>query len=156
MDTIYMTQEGYGKLKERLTFLMTTKRREIGQDMEHARGFGDLSENAEYDAAREKLDVNEREIRTLTETITTARVLDDSKIAKDKAFLGARIKIKDLTDNEVVEYQLVSPPEADIDANKISVASPLGKALLGKGVGEAVGIQSPRGARKYKILTINR
>jgi transcription elongation factor GreA len=156
MDITYMTQEGFDKLKERLNFLMTVKRREIGQDMEHARSFGDLSENAEYDAAREKLDLNEREIRELTEKVKNSRLLDDSKIAKDRAFLGAKVKIQDLSDNEEIEYLLVSPVEANIDENKISVVSPLGKALLGKGAGESVSVLSPRGELKFKILTINR
>ena|SRR3989339_1523273 len=156
MNETYLTQEGYDKLKDRLTYLVTVKRREIGQDMEHARSFGDLSENAEYDVAREKLDMNEREIRALTEQVASARVLDDSKIARDKAFLGARVKLHDLSDDEDIEYHLVSPLEANIDENKISVASPLGKALLGKGAGEAISLESPRGTLKFKILTINR
>jgi transcription elongation factor GreA len=156
MDITYLTQEGYDKLKDRLQYLMTAKRREIGADMEHARSFGDLSENAEYDAAREKLDMNEREIRELSQKVASARVLDDSKIPKDKAFLGAIIRIQDLIDDEETEYRLVSPVEANIDECKISVASPLGKALLGKGAGETVDLESPRGTLKYKILAINR
>jgi len=157
MDLHYMTQEGYDKLKLRLNVLVTEKRRECQRELETARSFGDLSENAEYDAAKEKLNNNEREIRELSEKLSGSRVLDDSKIAKDKAFIGATVKMKDLSDGEEVEYSLVSSPEANVEENKISVASPLGKALLGHGVGEAVEMKMPNGnVMKYKILGIRR
>jgi transcription elongation factor GreA len=157
MDLHYMTQEGYDKLKQRLSLLVTEKRRECQRELETARSFGDLSENAEYDAAKEKLNNNEREIRELSGKLSGARVLDDSKIAKDKAFIGAIVKLKDLADGEEVEYALVSSLEANLDENKISVASPLGKALLGHGIGDAVEMKMPNGnTMKYKILGIRR
>jgi transcription elongation factor GreA len=157
MDVHHMTKEGYDKLQEKLNFLMTEKRREVAKDMEHARSFGDLSENAEYDAAKEKLANNEREIKELTERITGARILDDSRIAKDKAFIGATVKLRDHIDDEVIEYTLVSALEANIDENKISVQSPIGKAMLGLGVKEVVAIKAPNGKTlKYTILEIRR
>jgi transcription elongation factor GreA len=157
MTLHYLSQEALGKLKDKLNFLMTEKRRECARDMEHARSFGDLSENAEYDAAKEKLNNNEREIKELTDKLLSARILDDSKIPKDKAFIGATVKLMDLTENEEIEYTLVSSLEADIEKNKISVASPLGKALLGHGVGETVEINAPDGrTMKHNILGIRR
>jgi transcription elongation factor GreA len=157
MGIEYMSQEGYDKLKQRLNVLVTEKRRECQRELEHARSFGDLSENAEYDAAKEKLNNNEREIRELSEKLGSARVLDDSKIPKDKVFIGAIVKLKDLSDGEEVEYTLVSSLEADIAQNKISVVSPLGKALLGHGVGETAQMKMPNGAvMKHKILSIRR
>jgi len=157
MGTHYMSQEGFDKLQEKLNFLMTEKRRECASDLQHARSFGDLSENAEYDAAKDKLNNNEREIKELSDKLSDARVLDDSKIQKDKAFIGAIVKLKDLQDEEETEYTLVSSLEVNIDENKISVASPLGKVLLGHGKGETVEIKAPNGRLlKYKILNIRR
>ena len=157
MDVNYVSQESFDKLKERLNHLVTEKRRECARDLEHARSFGDLSENAEYDAAKEKLNNNERDIRELSGKLASARILDDSKIPKDKVFIGAIVKLKDLTDNEEIEYTLVSSLEANIEENKISVASPLGKALLGHGAGETVEIKAPNGrVMKHKILNIRR
>jgi transcription elongation factor GreA len=152
-----MSQEGYDKLKEKLNYLMTEKRRECASDLQHARSFGDLSENAEYDAAKEKLNNNERDIKELSDKLSDARVLDDTKIPKDKVFIGAIVKLKDLTDDEEIEYTLVSSLEANIEENKISVASPLGKALLGHGKGETVEMTAPNGhVMKHKILGIRR
>jgi transcription elongation factor GreA len=157
MDIQYMTKEGYERLTERLNFLMTEKRRECQRDLATARAFGDLSENAEYDAAKEKLNNNERDIRDLSEKLSSARILDDSQIPRDKAFIGAIVKLKDLTDDEVIEYTLVSSLEVDLAEGKISVASPLGKAMLGHGVGETVEMRAPDGrVLKHKILAIRR
>jgi transcription elongation factor GreA len=157
MDVHHMTKEGYEKLQEKLNYLMTEKRRQIAKEMDHARSFGDLSENAEYDAAKEKLDHNERDIKELSERLNGARILDDSKIAKDKAFIGATVKLRDHSDNEEIEYTLVSALEANIDENKISVQSPIGKAMLGLGAGEIVSIKAPNGKTlKYTILEISR
>ncbi|MBL8027225.1 MAG: transcription elongation factor GreA [Fibrobacteres bacterium] len=157
MDLHHMTRDGYEKLQEKLNHMMTDKRRQIAKDMEHARSFGDLSENAEYDAAKEKLDHNERDIKELTERLATARILDDSKIAKDKAFIGATVKLRDHIDDEEIVYTLVSALEANIDENKISVQSPIGKAMLGLGVKDVVSIKAPNGKTlKYTILEISR
>lgn len=157
MPLHYMTQEGYDKLAARLNTLMTEKRRECARDLERAREFGDLTENAEYDAAKEKQSHNEREIRELSEKLSVARVLDDRDIPKDKAFIGAIVKIRDLTDDEVVEYTLVSSLEADIAQKKLSVASPLGEALLGHPAGTIVKTKAPDGRiLKHEILSIRR
>lgn len=157
MDTHYMTQEGYDKLQQKLNYLMTEKRRECVNDLQHARSFGDLSENAEYDAAKEKLNNNERDIKELSDKLSSARILDDSKIPKDKAFIGAIVKLKDLSDGEEIEYTLVSSLEVNVEENKISVASPLGKNLLGHSVGEKVEMKAPNGhVMKFEILGIRR
>lgn len=157
MELQHITKEGFGKLEEKLNYLMTEKRRECARDMEHARSFGDLSENAEYDAAKEKLDHNEREIKELSEKLSNARILDDSRIAKDKAFIGAYVKIKDHLDDEVTEYTLVSALEANIEENKISIQSPLGKALLGHGIKDKIEVKAPNGKTlKYTIMDIHR
>ena len=157
MSIQYMSEDGLNKLKEKLDYLMKEKRRECAHDLQVARSFGDLSENAEYDAAKEKLNNNERDIKELSDKLSDARILDDSKIPKDKVFIGAIVKLKDITDNEEVEYTLVSSLEADIAAGKISVASPLGKALLGHGKGETIAITAPNGrVMKHKILSIRR
>ena len=157
MSFHYMTQEGFDKLNKRLNFLLTEKRRECARDLETARGFGDLSENAEYDAAKEKLNHNEREIRELSEKLSMARILDDKDIPKDKAYIGAMVKIEDLTDGEIIEYTLVSSPEANIAERKMSVASPLGKALLGHKVDDVIETKSPNGTiLRHKILSIRR
>ncbi len=157
MDVQHLSRDGFEKLQEKLTFLMTEKRRQIASEMDHARSFGDLSENAEYDAAKEKLDQNEREIKELSEKLSSARILDDSRIAKDKAFIGAIVKLRDHTDNEEIEYTLVSALEANIDENKISVQSPIGKAMLGLSVNDVISVKAPNGKTlKYTILGIRR
>jgi len=157
MGLQYMTRDGHDKLVERLNFLTTEKRRECARDLAHAREFGDLSENAEYDAAKEKQAHNEREIRELSEKLASARVLDDRDIPKDKAYLGAIVKIRDLEDDEVVEFTLVSSLEADIPKRKLSVASPLGKALLGHTAGTTVETVAPDGRTlRHEILSIRR
>jgi transcription elongation factor GreA len=152
----YMTQEGYDKLKSDLEYLARVRRKEIAHDLEVARSHGDLKENAEYDAAKESQAMNERKIAVLTEKLAVARVLDDRDIPKDKAYLGAKVLVKDLKDGQEEEYMLVAEAESDFLENKISVTSPIGKALLGHGIGDMVEIQVPAGILKYEILKISR
>jgi transcription elongation factor GreA len=153
----YVTQKSFDEFKEKLDYLMKVKRREIAKQMEHARGFGDLSENAEYDAAREALNQNEAKIQEMSEKLASMRILDDSKIAKDKVFLGATIKLFDEGENEEIEYTMVSEAEADILAGKLSVVSPLGKALLGHKVNDKIKVKAPGGETlRFKVLDISR
>jgi transcription elongation factor GreA len=152
----YMTQEGYDKLIADLKYLQQVRRREIAHDLEVARSHGDLKENAEYDAAKEAQAMNERRIAELSEKLVVSRVLDDRDIPKDKAYLGATVKLKDLDDGEEITYMLVAEAEADFLKDKISVTSPIGKGLLGHGIDEEVEIEAPAGTLRYKILDITR
>jgi len=152
----YMSQKGYDKLIEDIKYLQRVRRREIAHDLEVARSHGDLKENAEYDAAKDAQAMNELRISKLAEKLAESRVLDDRDIPKDKAYLGATVKLKDLNDGEEIAYMLVAEIEADFLEDKISVTSPIGKGLLGHGIDEEVEIEVPAGILKYKILDITR
>ena len=153
---IYLTREGYEKLKQELDFLTFKKRREISSAIEKARALGDLKENAEYHAAKEAQGLNEAKIADLENTLVGSRIMDGENIDKDKALLGAKIKIRVVNENEIEEYMLVSEAEADFSRNKISVSSPLGKGVLGCKVGDVVQIKIPAGMMTVKILGISR
>lgn len=153
---IYLTAEGYERLMEELKFLKTVRRRKLSREIGIARSHGDISENAEYDAAKEAQAFNEKKIAELEERLSRAQILDDSKIAKDKVLLGATVKLKDLDSGEELQYTLLSELEADLSRGKISITSPVGKALLGHKKDEIVEIKVPAGALKYKILKISR
>ena len=156
MTVSHFTKEGYKKLENQLNHLIKVRRKEIAKALEHARSFGDLHENAEYSAAKEEQVLNEQKIAELAARLSSARILDDSNIAKDRAYIGATVKIKDMKSNEEFEYILVSEAEADFTENKISVTSPIGKGLLGHRENETVAIQAPAGILHYKILKISR
>jgi len=151
-----MTREGYEKLRKELEHLKTTKRREIAEDIGKARAFGDLKENAEYDAAKNNQAMNEKRISDYEERLTNAEFIDDSKIPKDQVFIGAKVLLKDLKHDEEFTYWIVPQDEANFDENKISVASPIAKGLLGRREGETAEIKIPAGILKYKVLKINR
>lgn len=153
---IYLTAEGHEKLLEELKFLKTVRRRELSREIGIARSHGDISENAEYDAAKEAQAFNEKKIAELEERLSRAQILDNTKIAKDKVLLGATVKLKDLDSGEELQYTLLSELEADFSRGKISITSPVGKALLGHKQDEIVEIKVPAGALKYKILKISR
>jgi transcription elongation factor GreA len=156
MDDVYLTKEGYQKLIEELEYLKTVKRRQISKALTEARAHGDISENAEYDAAKEAQALNEQRIAELEYKLSRVRILEDENIAKDKVFIGATVKLKDLDSEEELEYTLVSELEADYSQGKISVSSPIGKGLLGHKENEVVEISIPAGVLKYKILRIRR
>ena len=156
MDEIYLTKEGYEKLKRDLEFLKTVRRRELSKAIGEARAHGDLSENAEYDAAKEAQALNEKRVAELEEKLSRGRILDGAAIPKDQILIGARVQLKDVASGEELQYTLVSGVEADFAQNKISVSSPVGKALLGHKVSETVEIRVPAGTLKYKILSISR
>ena len=155
-DDLFLTQEGYEKLKGKLDYLKTTKRREIAKQLEKARAMGDLSENAEYDAAKEAQAHCEKEIRELEDKLGRARIIEHENIPKDKVYIGAKVKLRDEDSQEEMTYCLVSPPEADYALNKISIESPIGKALLGRKVDDLVPIKVPAGELTYRILDISR
>ena len=153
---IHLTHEGYEKLRKKLDYLKTTKRRKLADAVGKARAHGDISENAEYDAAKEAQGLNEKKIAELEAQLSNAQILDDTNIPKDEALVGATVKLKDLDSGEELEYTLVDEAEADYAQNKISTSSPVGKGLLGHKKGETVEIEVPAGTLKYKILKISR
>ncbi|MDO8603257.1 MAG: transcription elongation factor GreA [Candidatus Omnitrophota bacterium] len=152
----FLTRDGCDRLKEELKILKTIKRKEIANALEKARQMGDLSENAEYDSAKQSQAINEKRIRELEEKILTARILENESISSDKAYIGAKLKLVDIDSKEEMDYMLVTEDEADYAAGRISMASPVGKALLGCKVGDIVNIKVPAGALKYKIVSISR
>lgn len=152
----YITHKGYEKLKKEWDYLTTVKRRELSKAIGKAREHGDISENAEYDSAKEAQALNERKIAELEQTLANVQILDDTNIPKNEALLGATVKLKDMGSGEELEYTLVSEAVADFSQNKISVTSPVGKGLLGHKKNQIVKIKVPAGVLKYKILKISR
>lgn len=152
---IYLTQEGYEKLASQLEQLKTVKRRQLAKAVGEARSHGDISENAEYDAAKDAQAHNEKQIRELEEKLARARILDKN-MPKDEVLIGATVKLKDMDTDEELEYTLVSELEADYNQNKISVSSPVGQGLLGHKENEIAQIKIPAGVLKYKIIKIAR
>jgi transcription elongation factor GreA len=155
-ETVYLTRERLVEIEKELRDLKTNGRKSVAAKIADARGHGDLSENAEYDAAKEEQQHLELRIGRLEQTLSHAKIIDARDLPNDKIYILSRVKLKDLKTDEVVEYLLVSPEESNFEANKISVTSPIGKALLGKKKGETVEIKVPVGMLKYQILDINR
>ncbi len=154
--SIYLTPEGYEKLREDLEYLKNIRRRELSKEIGQARSHGDISENAEYDAAKEAQALNEKRIAELEEKLSRAQLLDGQNIPKDEALIGATVRLKDLNSGEEFQYTLVSELEADFSQGKISITSPVGKGLLGHKQNEIVDIKTPAGILRYKILEISR
>lgn len=152
----YYTAEGLQKLKDELAELKTKGRAEIARQLAEARDKGDLSENAEYDAAKDAQGHLELKISKLEEVIGNARLIDDSNLDTSKALILSKVKIKNLSNGMTMNYTLVSEEEADLTAGKISVKSPIGKGLLGKSVGEVAEIAVPAGKLKFEVLEISR
>ncbi len=152
----HLTPEGYEKLRKELERLKTTKRREISKAIGEARAHGDISENAEYDAAKDAQGLNEKKIAELEAKLATAQILDNAQMSTDEILIGATAKLKDVDSGDELEYKIVAEEEADFDANKISIQSPVGSALVGHKKGDVVEIQVPRGILKYKVLNISR
>ena len=151
----YYTEEGLQKLKDELNKLRTTERRAATQAIVDARDKGDLSENAEYDAAREAQALLELRIAKLEDVIANARIVDESKLDLSKVSILTTVKIKNLGNGAAMKYTLVAENEADLKIGKISVDSPIGKALLGKKVGEKVDVQAPAGKMTFEIAEIS-
>jgi transcription elongation factor GreA len=151
----YYTEEGLKKLKDELQELKTKGRADIARQIAEARDKGDLSENAEYDAAKDAQGHLELKIAKLEGVIGNARVLDNSKLDTSKVGILSTVKIKNVKNGMTVSYTLVSEEEADLKANKISLASPFGKGLLGKKQGEIAEIKAPAGLLKFEILEIS-
>ena len=156
MSRVYLTKEGYESLRQKLIKLQREDRPAVIKAISKAREFGDLSENAEYHAAKERQMFVEKQIHELQDKLTRSEIIDERKMPKDKAYLGATVRIMDKQTGEEITYTLVSTDEADFEQNKISTQSPVGKALLGKGIGEVVEAQVPAGTLIYEILEVNR
>jgi transcription elongation factor GreA len=155
-EVSYYTKEGLEKLKEELQYLKTTGRSNISKAIAEARDKGDLSENAEYDAAKEAQGLHEAKISQMQELVANARLLDESKLDMSKVLALSKVKIKNIKNGVVMSYQLVSESEADLKSGKISVSSPIAKGLLGKKVGEKTEITVPAGKMEFEILEISR
>lgn len=156
MSEVYLSREGYQKLQDELQNLKGKERPNVRQALQRAREFGDLSENAEYSAAKERLLHLEQRINKLEETLSRARLLENENIPADKVYIGATVDLTDLKSGRKFKYTLVAPEEADFERGKISTVSPIGRGLLGHAEGEEVNIQVPAGLLNYKIDKISR
>ena len=154
-QTSYMTEEGLAKLKKELDHLTKVERPSISQQIAEARDKGDLSENAEYDAAKEAQGMLEMRISRMEDMLANARVIDESKINTSSVQILNKVKIKNTKTNAQVEYMLVSEAEADLKNGKISVATPIAKGLLGKKVGDVVEINVPSGVMSFEVVEIS-
>ena len=149
---IYLTEEGLMKLRSEVEHLKSVERPAISRMIAEARDKGDLSENAEYDAAKEAQGMLELRISKLEDTIANARIIDESKIDTDKVQILNKVKIKNLKTNAELVYTLVAESEANLREGKLSIATPIAKALIGKKVGDEVEVQVPSGMMSFKIL----
>jgi len=156
MEGVFLTKKGFEKLKKELEFLKGEKRREIADALEKARLLGDLSENAEYDSAKQAQAINEKKLAELVNKLGCAKIIENTNISTDKAYIGANLKLEDLDSKEKIDYRLVTEDEADFSQGRISISSPVGKALLGRKKGEVVNIRVPAGILKYKVIKISR
>lgn len=156
MKKNYLSREGFEKLEKELRKLKTEGRKRIAEDIAEARAKGDLSENAEYDAAKEEQGKLEARIAELENSLANARILDNEDINTDKAYLLSTVTILNKKTDKEMKYTLVSPDEADFKANKISVESPIGKAILGSEIGEVVEVDVPAGSLELEVLKIER
>lgn len=155
-DTVYLTRERLVELEKELHELKTRGRKRMASAIAEARGHGDLSENAEYDAAKEEQQHLELRIQKLEIILSRAKLIEAKDLPNDKVYILSRVKVKDLKTKDSFEYLLVSPEEANYENNKISVTSPIGKALLGKKKGDELSITVPAGILQYQIVDINR
>lgn len=151
-----LTESGLKKLEEQLDYLVSVRRNEISEQIAIARGFGDLSENAEYDEAKKEQAKVEEEITRLQQTIRTATVVADDEISTEKVSIGTVVQVQDLADDEIYEYAIVGANEADPYNDRISNESPVGAGLLGAKKDQTVEIEIPDGVLQYKVLSIKR
>ena len=154
MDRIPMTKEGYQTLKKELEHLKSVERPKVIKAIEEARSHGDLSENAEYDAAKERQAFIEGRVSELGYKLGNAEIIDVDNTPKDRAVFACTVVLENVDTGEDVEYQLVGPEESNIEQGRISVTSPLGKAILGKTPGEEIVLNAPAGKRVYELIAI--
>src|SRR3972149_7820325 len=153
-DVVYLTKEKFVELENELREMKINGRSQVAQKIAEARGHGDLSENAEYDAAREEQRHLEYRIAKLEETLSKSRIIDSKDLPNDKVYILSKVTVKDPKNGKKIQYQLVSQEEADFEQNKISAVSPIGKGLMGKKVGDVVEIKVPAGVLKYEVIEI--
>ncbi len=151
---VYLTKERLIELEKELQEMKTNGRKEIAGKIAEARAHGDLSENAEYDAAKEEQGLFELKISKLENVLSRARVIDASQFSDDQVHILSTVKIKNLKSSKLIEYTLVSPEEADFQSGKISVTSPVGQGLMGKKVGDRVSVKAPAGLMEFEILSL--
>ena len=154
MKEVILTREGYEKLRSEIEYLQTEKRREIAERIRIAREFGDISENAEYDDAKNEQAMLEHRIATLEERLLEARVVEDDEISTDVVGIGVTVSLKDVEANETVKYHIVGSAEANPAERKLSNESPVGRAIMGRKKGETVEVAAPRGKLTFKIVKI--
>lgn len=155
MAVVYMTEEGYKKLADEIAQLEAVDRRAISAQIAEARDKGDLSENAEYDAAKEAQGMLEMKIAQMKETLANARIIDESKLKTDKVQILNTVEVRNLSNNQMMIYTLVSENEANIREGKLAINTPIGKGLLGKKKGEVAEIVVPAGTLKLEIVNIS-
>lgn len=155
MAEIYLTKEGKAEKEKYLDYLKSVRRQEVVEKLKAAREFGDLSENSEYDAARDDQRNLEKEIDMLEETLRQAIIVDSSKVKSDRVMVGSKVKLLDLEFDEEVEYSIVGSLESNPNKGLISNESPIGKSIMGARVGDVVDVNAPAGTIKMKILQIS-
>jgi len=155
MERIPMTAEGYGRLEEELKRLKTVERPDVIKSISAAREHGDLAENAEYHAARERQSFIEGRVRELQDKLGRAEVIDVSKLSGKEIKFGATVTLADEETDEKKTYQLVGADEADVNNGRLSITSPVARALIGRGIGDSVHVNTPNGGRSYEIMKIN-
>ncbi len=151
---VLLTPEGLQKLKEEIEYLTTDKRREVAERIKHAREFGDISENSEYDDAKNEQAMLEQRIAQVGERLKRARVIEAEDVPAGIVAVGARVRLKDIDANETIEYVIVGSAEANPAERKLSNESPVGRAIIGRKKGETVEVAAPRGSLKYKIIDV--
>ncbi len=154
MKEVLLTPEGLEKLKGEIEYLKGDKRREVAERIKHAREFGDISENSEYDDAKNEQAMVEQKIHQLEERLTRARLIEPEDVPKGVVAIGTRVRLKDVDANETIEYVIVGSAEANPREQKLSNESPVGRAIIGRKKGETVEVAAPRGSLKYKIMDV--
>lgn len=154
MNRIPITRAGYEDLKERIRQLKAVERQEVIRAIQEARAHGDITENAEFEAAKERQAFVEGKISELEHRIAWAEVIDPSTVKTDRVMFGCMVVLENLNTEEEVRYQLVGTDESDVSQGRISVSSPLGKAMIGKRVGDEIVVQAPKGERRYELIDI--
>lgn len=154
MTRVPITREGYNSLLKELEYMKAVQRTRIVREIEVAREHGDLTENAEYHAAKEKQGHIEAKIRDLENKLGESDIIETARLPEDRAVFGTVVVLENLETGKTVQYRLVGPHEADIKKNRVSVTSPIGRALLGKGPGDVATVQAPGGAKEYEVIRI--
>jgi transcription elongation factor GreA len=154
LKEVILTPEGFSKLKEEIEQLSTVKRREVAERIKHAREFGDITENSEYDDAKNEQAMLEHRIALLEDRLANARVIEADDIPTGVVGIGTKVRLRDIDANETIEYTIVGSAEANPAEHRLSNESPVGKAILGRKKGEIVEVAAPRGSLKYKIMDI--